>query len=157
MTTHLFFYFTRMCSRVLPDFSLSKQEVKSSRWWIVSCNKCRLWSFSTFLSPISSLRKPFLCLTFRTISICLKVTNRLISQAATKIRTTGITRKKFVTSKIFQEAPLPPPPDSHHGFFCLNLDHASRINYLELSCCCKLLQQYYWRATKAWRLYLLLF
>ena len=118
---------------------LCKQEVKSSRWWIVSCNKCRLWSFSTFLSPISSLRKPFLCLTFRTISICLKVTNRLISQAATKIRT-WVTRKKIVTSKIFQEAPLPLSSSwlTSWIFFCLNLDHASRINYLELGCCCKL-------------------
>ena len=131
------FFTSQECAPVFYRIFLCKQEVKSSRWWIVSCNKCRLWSFSTFLSPISSLRKPFLCLTFRTISICLKVTNRLISQAATKIRT-WVTRKKIVTSKIFQKAPLPPPPDSHHGFFCLNLDHASRINYLELGCCCKL-------------------
>ena len=115
---------------------LCKQEVKSSRWWIVSCNKCRLWSFSTFLSPISSLRKPFLCLTFRTISICLKVTNRLISQAATKIRTRGYPAKKSLCQKSLRRPFCLLLLETHiTDFFCLDLDHASRINYLELGCC----------------------
>ena len=153
MTTHLFLLHKNVLPCFTGFFSVSKRsKVRADELCLVTNVACGHFPHSWVLFQASgSLFSAWL---FRTISICLKVTNRLISQAATKIRT-WVTRKKIVT---FQKAPLPPPPpDSHHGFFCLNLDHASRINYLELGCCCKLLQQYYWRATKAWRLCLLLF